>query len=70
MKKYSITLTAPNSWDRVFQSNSRNARRHLADHFGGTFGARCYVRDLNGNTVSACMYTAERGGQYVYILAE
>lgn len=67
MKKYKITVTNGSGWRKEFESASRNAKKHLRDNYGAQDGARCKVCTKNGETVSACEYSAEFG--YYYICA-
>ncbi len=67
MKKYKIYVTNRQGWAREFESVSRNAKKHLRNEYGGQGGARCIVRNNSGEVVSACEYSDENGGKYIYI---
>lgn len=67
MKKYKITVSNGCGGRKEFESASRNAKKHLRDNYGTQGGARCVVRKMNGETVSACEYSDEFGYYYICI---
>lgn len=65
MKTYKITVTNGQGSKKEFESTSRNARRHLREHYGAQGGARCIVRTMDGETVCACEYSDEFGFYHI-----
>ena len=73
MKKYKIVIFSNEyRWCKVFESTSRNAKKHLRDKSPSQDGAPqdgsvCEVCTMRGKAVSACAYSVERGYYYVTI---
>lgn len=63
--KYKITVTDGRGTSREFVSKRRNAKQHLRNEFGAQDGARCIVRTMSGEVVSACEYSDEIGYYYI-----
>ena len=61
---YKVEVSNGQGWRVVFESTSRNAKKHLIDHFGDQDGARCTVRTKKGKVVCECRYSAEFGYYY------
>lgn len=64
--KYIIKLSC-NGYRKEFESDSRNAKRHLRENIGPMGGARCIVQKHNGEAVSGCEYSDEFGYYYITV---